>query len=775
MRHYLDLVLIQAKVQKKQNRMTKICIFLSVFLIMGLFGMADMQIKSQELQAIQKDGNWHVVFQNLTEEQIAFLEARPEVEASGRYHVMNYGVNEGWQTEGIETVLCGMDETMMDLLPAVQITEGENPFYAKGMAACSDSMRDRLGLKTGSTILITSPSGENYSLTVSGFFRSTSMLTEKDAFALYTNMDTFRAFFKEGSADGQQEAVYVRFVPFCRVQKVLAKICEQIGISQETVGQNAYLLGLKFQSTDSYLVRIYLVVGVLALFVVVAGVLMITGSLNSSVARRTEFFGLMRCLGATPGQVARFVRREALGWCRTAVLAALLAGTIVIWCLCGLLRILSPGIFGKMPVFGISWIGLLSGAVLGTLTVLLSARAPARLASKVQPLTAVSGNAGTTHGVRSSVSVGLLHVETILGFHHAKGSKKNFLLMSGSFAFSVLLFLSFTSLNDFVGRAFTPLRPEAADISITSPDNTCSIAPELAERLSEHPSVRKVYGRSLVPQITAAAGGQEYTLRLASYEEHQFQWAKADLAAGTVEPAKEGTHVLVSRKKELPIEAGDQITIRTEKGTWELPVSGVLDTASFGKEPDVGTVICSEELFRELTGQEGYTVIDLQVRRGTTDAEAGELRALAGEGINFSDKRLRNMETMGAYYAFLLFLYGFLTVILMISAFHIMNSMSMSVSARFSEYQSLYAVGMSRRQLLSMTAAEAFSYLGAGLLAGLPAGFYSHRLLFGMLVASRWGDPWRIPVPEAAVVTFLLLLATGMSLLEPARRIRQMS
>lgn len=385
MRHYLDLVLIQAKVQKKQNRMTKICIFLSVFLIMGLFGMADMQIKSQELQAIQKDGNWHVVFQNLTEEQIAFLEARPEVEASGRYHVMNYGVNEGWQTEGIETVLCGMDETMMDLLPAVQITEGENPFYAKGMAACSDSMRDRLGLKTGSTILITSPSGENYSLTVSGFFRSTSMLTEKDAFALYTNMDTFRAFFKEGSADGQQEAVYVRFVPFCRVQKVLAKICEQIGISQETVGQNAYLLGLKFQSTDSYLVRIYLVVGVLALLVVVAGVLMITGSLNSSVARRTEFFGLMRCLGATPGQVARFVRREALGWCRTAVLAALLAGTVVIWCLCGWLRILSPGIFGKMPVFGISWIGLLSGAVLGTLTVLLSARAPADWLLKSSP------------------------------------------------------------------------------------------------------------------------------------------------------------------------------------------------------------------------------------------------------------------------------------------------------------------------------------------------------------------------------------------------------
>lgn len=203
--------------------MTKICIFLSVFLIMGLFGMADMQIKSQELQAIQKDGNWHVVFQNLTEEQIAFLEARPEVEASGRYHVMNYGVNEGWQTEGIETVLCGMDETMMDLLPAVQITEGENPFYAKGMAACSDSMRDRLGLKTGSTILITSPSGENYSLTVSGFFRSTSMLTEKDAFALYTNMDTFRAFLRKGAQTGSRKLFMCGLFHFAEFKKSLQR------------------------------------------------------------------------------------------------------------------------------------------------------------------------------------------------------------------------------------------------------------------------------------------------------------------------------------------------------------------------------------------------------------------------------------------------------------------------------------------------------------------------------------------------------------------------
>lgn len=768
MKHYLDLIRIQAKVRRKQNRMTKACIFLSVFLITGLFGMADMQIKSQELQTIKKDGNWHAVFRELTEEQTVFLRARPEIEASGRYSVINYGVNEGWLTEGIETVICGMDETMTDLLPSSRVTDGASPFNGKGLVACSDSMQDRLNLQAGDPLQICSPEGDLLSFTVSGFFPSTSMLTEKDAFAVYTDMDTFRSFFSKE----QPESVYVRFVPFCRIQKSLAAICGQLGIGRERVGQNAYLLGLKFQSADSYLMRIYLAVGILALLVVFAGVLMITGSLNSSVAQRTEFFGLLRCLGADSRQTARFVRREALGWCRTAVPAALASGTVVIWCLCGWLRFLSPGLFGNMPVFGISGIGILSGAVLGILTVLLSARAPARLASRVQPLTAVSGNAGTTHRLRRAAFVSFFHAETALGIHHAKGSLKNFLLMSGSFAFSAVLFLSFGTLNDFMEHAFVPLRPEAADISITSPDDACLLPPELAEKLAAHPSAGRVYGRSFAPQTAAVICGQECTVCLVSYEEQQFRWAGDDLAEGTIEEAVDGTHVLITRNEDFPAAPGDRITIRTGQGVWELPVSGVLDTHPFDEGPDAGTVFCSEELFRTLTGKEGYTVIDVQVRRGTTDTDARQLHALAGDRVNFSDKRLRNAETMGAYYAFLLFLYGFLAVILMISAFHIINSMSMSVSARLGEYQSLYAIGMSVRQLLQMTAAEAFSYLAFGLLTGLPAGFFCHRYLFRMLVASRWGDPWRIPLPEALLVTAVLLFSTGLSILGPARRIR---
>lgn len=74
------------------------------------------------------------------------------------------------------------------------------------------------------------------------------------------------------------------------------------------------------------------------LLVLAAGVLMISGSLHSSVAQRTQFFGMMRCIGMSRQQIARFVRLEALNWCKTAIPAGLVLGIAVCWILCAVLR-----------------------------------------------------------------------------------------------------------------------------------------------------------------------------------------------------------------------------------------------------------------------------------------------------------------------------------------------------------------------------------------------------------------------------------------------------
>ena len=52
MKSYLDLIPISAKVHRRQTRMTRLCILISAFLVAAVFGMADMFLQSQKLQAL---------------------------------------------------------------------------------------------------------------------------------------------------------------------------------------------------------------------------------------------------------------------------------------------------------------------------------------------------------------------------------------------------------------------------------------------------------------------------------------------------------------------------------------------------------------------------------------------------------------------------------------------------------------------------------------------------------------------------------------------------
>ena len=61
---------------------------------------------------------------------------------------------------------------------------------------------------------------------------------------------------------------------------------------------------------------LYAVAAILFVLILLAGVFMIAGSLNSDIAERSRFFGMMRCIGASRKQVMQFVCLEALNWCK---------------------------------------------------------------------------------------------------------------------------------------------------------------------------------------------------------------------------------------------------------------------------------------------------------------------------------------------------------------------------------------------------------------------------------------------------------------------------
>lgn len=368
----------------------------------------------------------------------------------------------------------------------------------------------------------------------------------------------------------------------------------------------------------------------LFLLVLIAGVLMISSSMNSSVAQRTKFFGMMRCIGMSEQQVIRFIRLEALSWCKTAVPVGLALGIASSWGLCAALRFFVGEEFSHIPIFGFSVIGIVNGIVVGVVTVLLAARSPARRAAKVSPVTAASGNSESAQTVRHAVNCRFLKIETALGIHHAVSAKKNLALMTGSFALSIILFLSFSVLVDFVNYLM-PQSAGTSDIDISSSDGSNSIDREIIKTLSSMKGVKRVYGRQSCFEIPAGLNGDTGLFSAAdmvSFDDFDLECIGKDhgLTRGSdlTKVYGSSSYVLAAWDRSSPLKIGDKVLVNGG----ELEIAGLLKYDPFSSDGLTNgkiTLITSGETFSRLTDVTGYSLIMIQT---TGDAADEDIRAI---------------------------------------------------------------------------------------------------------------------------------------------------
>lgn len=723
MKHYLDLVPISAKVHRKQNRMSIFCIILAVFLITTIFGMADMFIRSQIIQAKIDNGDFHITVQGITDEEAGLIKKRPDVKAAARYGVLNFNGDKGYTISDKKSIIVGADEEFVTQLQMGVINEGNFP-KNDNEAMITKNAGENLGLQIGDTVIIKRPGEPELSYQISGFCNNTSKIMSEDAYGVFLTTSAFREIGDTGDSTVLADHNMVLFVQFTKtynIQNTINRLKEDCNLSEEQISENTKLLGLLGQSSNSFMMQVYTSAFVLFVLVLTAGIMMITSSLNSNVAQRTEFFS-------------------------------------------------------AMPIFGISIPSIAAGIAIGILTVLLASYSPAKKAAKVSPLAAVSGNAINLQPVRTAANTKFFKVDTALGIHHAKSSRKNFFLTITSFSLSVILFLSFSVAVTFMNHVLTPLRPWTADISVISPDNTCSIDRELLEKLQENPAVNRAYGRMFAYDVPIMVNGIDKMTDVISYEQKQFDWADEYLLNGSVQAAldKENTGLIVYEPQSA-VKVGDIVKIDIQGRTTEVKIVGTLSDCPFYNAADVETIICSENTFQNITGQSDYTIIDMQLNRNATDNEVNTIRQMAGTDVTFSDERMGNESTRGIYYCMWLFIYGFLAVIAFITVFNIINNISLSVTARVKQYGAFRAIGLSMKQLTKMIIAEALTYTISGAVTGTILGLIFHKLLFGMMISYRWGDPWVIPWTELGIIVLIMLFSIIFAVYRPVKRLQKMS
>lgn len=769
MKSYLSLVPISAKVRRRQNRMTILCIIISVFLVTTIFSVADMMIRTESSNMIYNHGSWHIQLDHISQDIGEEISQRSDVTAIGWSEKFNTNADQPYEIGEKKAALYGTDRIYM-LQLANGLEEGAFP-QSDNEVILSTNAKLALNVQLGDHVTLHTPA-QDVDFTVSGFGSDDKRYYQGQTYlvAVYMTRTAFTTLMEKNGIVDVSPACYVQFQDGTRASKGVSEIQKKYDLPEGSISENTAIMGISGHSSNESMKNFYGAAVILFVLVLLAGVLMISGTMNSNVIQRTKFFGMMRCIGASRRQIIRFVRLEALNWCKTAVPVGLVLGTLISWGGCALLHYGIGGEFVTTPVFALSPIGLISGAVVGTATVLLAAQSPAKRAAKVSPMAAVSGNTESVSTVRHASKVCFGKIEWTLGIHHATASKKNWFLMTASYSLSIILFLCFSVILNFAHGLVPSLRPWQPDITLNGYANSLVLDQNLSDAIGSVSGVDHVYGSSYMENIPVISSRQGVDhVNLISYSDYLLDCAKNSIIHGDIATIYgDSDQVITISNKDNPLKVGDTIQI----GEKEVKITG---DVSDGLYPSQYSVICSQETFEKLTGKRNYSLIGIQLSKDATDETVRQINRFVKKDVIFDDLRESNQEDKNAFLAIHFVMYSFLAVIAMITIFNMINSISMSVTTRIKQYGVMRAVGMNAGQFTRMVAAEAFTYALSGIIVGCGIGIPLSRSLHIKLLTRYFGVEWNLPVALLGIIVVFTFVSTVAAIHVPAKRMQKMT
>ena len=727
MRSYLSLVPISAKVHKRQSRMTRICIILAVFLVTSIFSMAEMWTDAETTAMRHNHGDWHIALQNVSKDEAEQIRKNSNVAVSSWYDEINTDAEQNYYIDGKNAVLYGIEESYITDIMKYP-TEGVYPQNENEVALSADA-KELFSVKIGDEITLDTPVGD-VKYTISGFYEDDTEFNDIiGGCCVFMNRKTFDEIRRLNGVESESQ-FYIRFQNENGLKKTIADMMQQYNLTAENVKENTAVLGMLGASSNESVNELYPLAAACFVIILIAGVFMISSCMNSNVAQRTKFFGMMRCIGASKQQIIRFVRLEALNWCKTAIPIGCALGTVTCWILCAILRFFVKGEWVDMPLFAVSINGILCGALVGVITVFIAAHSPAKQAAMVSPAAAVSGNADMSKNVNHAAKTRFLKVETSLGIHHATGTKKNLFLMTGSFALMIVLFLAFSACLDFVHKLLPSVTSKfTPDITIASQDDTNSLDGNLPDKIAEIEGVESAFGMMTRTAFSVEVNGNETEIDLFSHDKTLLDTFKKSVISGDISRVYEdGNYAIAVYNQDYRLSVGDKI----KTGNQELEIVCVT-SEGVGSVSGAPTVVCSEKTFMRLTGECRFAMISVVLKKDVSEAAVSKIRDLVGDCL-FVDNREENSDINGSYWVFRIASYGFLAIISLITVLNITNSISMGVSARIKQYGAMRAVGMGSGQVAKMITAEAVTYAICGTAAGIILGLLQRLLLLILVV-----------------------------------------
>ena len=262
-----------------------------------------------------------------------------------------------------------------------------------GEVAIDSMLAEQQGLSVGDTIRLTSKNDDAKAVhsapTVVGIISAGADSKETGTGALYATAEQLQTM----GARMDYRSLYVKAKPGTDTDALLTKVSQTVHTVQpaasvqsrdEAIAQRA--------QTQIGAATISSIINILAPVCAAVAIIVIATTFSTLVARQTRMVGLMRCIGTTRHQVMLAVLRTGL---MTGLVGSVLGAAFGT----GLGAIaVSSGLFAdlKADQLTISPVSLGLTVALGTLVTLIAVLRPARSATHISPLVALTGQVAST-------------------------------------------------------------------------------------------------------------------------------------------------------------------------------------------------------------------------------------------------------------------------------------------------------------------------------------------------------------------------------------------
>ncbi|RMC93209.1 ABC transporter permease [Clostridium autoethanogenum] len=486
MNSYKEITNKYLKHNKKRTMLTILGVILSVALItaVGLF-IKSLQNSFVE-SAINQNGSYHVKIQKMTADDYSQLKVNPKIE--------KVGIQEKWfesnLKDGKKIEINKYNKSALEFLPkSYNAVKGRLPEKEGEIAIENWAFSYMKGdLKIGDTIKFEADQGEEKKFKITGIIQNQAE-TQYNGTALGM---TYSTIFNI-----EKSAVYVSIYKKAGISNTVSELSNKF---KDNCILNKDLLDYSGEGSNNLNKQLYGIAGVIIGIIVIATIAVIYNSFQISVIERMKQFGLLRAVGATPAQIRKVVLREASIISAIGIPLGLLSGIFAMFVVSKIFSIMSDTAFNNLKIV-IPYYVLVISALVGVISIYLSAFIPARAASKVSPLVAISSRTSISKEKiskkRGNILKRFFNIESLMAFKNIKRNKKKFRVTVFSMVISIALFIFFSSfinmMTIFTGSQSEDVKMNFELIGVVDKKGTSSLKENIINKVKQSKLVDKQY------------------------------------------------------------------------------------------------------------------------------------------------------------------------------------------------------------------------------------------------------------------------------------------